>query len=432
MGNCLSRSLIAALFVACSGWVVAADAEAQEGAPEYRRADFGARGLGVADWVFLPPMLSVFQRPRPDYDPYGLRLGAFVLHPQMTVDGAYNSNVFAEEDNTNSDFLAAATPAFRLQSDWPVHLVGAEGAVRVVRYAEETSQDVVEGSGSLFGRLDITGDDAVFGKAGYAREVQPHGDPEDEGVVLTEFNRWLGQLGYTHEFATMNLRVNAVGQRYDYLDEADQDRDRDEVDLGTRLTYALSPRVTPFFEVGYGLQNFDDAVDDTGVDRDQTEYEAAVGANVLITEILQAELSVGVSYVDFQDSSLNSYVSPTLSGELTWNVTELTSIIAHAFRRESPTTQAGSSSRIDTGGGVRVEHELLRDLLLFAEAEYINDDFQDIDRIDNRILAGAGGEFLLNNYVMLFAQYNFEDRASNTAGRDFTQNIVLVGARFQY
>jgi hypothetical protein len=313
-----------------------------------------------------------------------------------------------------------------------VHLVGVEGAVRGTKYAEETSQDVVEGGGSFFGRLDITRDDALFGKAGYSRQVQPHGDPDDEGAVLTEFDRWTSQLGYTHEFATMKLRVNAVGQRYNYLDEQDQDRDRYTLDLGTRLTYALSPRITPYVEVGYGLENFDDAVDDTGVDRDQTEYAAAIGADVLITEILQAELSVGVSYVDFEDASLNSYASPIIAGEVTWNVTELTSVIVQAFRKESPTTQAGASSRVGTGGSVRVEHELFRNILLYGEAGYTNDDFRGTDRTDNRIRAGAGGEYLVNNYVMLFAQYDFEDRESNAAGRDFTRNVVLLGARVQY
>jgi hypothetical protein len=33
---------------------------------------------------------------------------------------------------------------------------------------------------------------------------------------------------------------------------------------------------------------------------------------------------------------------------------------------------------------------------------------------------------------MLFAQYDFEDRESDAAGRDFTRNVVLLGARVQY
>jgi hypothetical protein len=146
-------------------------------------------------------------------------------------------------------------------------------------------------------------------------------------------------------------------------------------------------------------------------------YAATVGADVLITEILQAELSVGVSYVDFEDASLNSYPSPILSGEVTWNVTELTSVIVQAFRKESPTTQAGASSRVGTGGSLRLEHELFRNVLLFGEAGYINGDFRGSDRDDNRFRAAAGGEYLIDNYVMLFAQYDFEDRESNAAER---------------
>jgi hypothetical protein len=380
-------------------------------------------------------MLSVFNRPRPDYDPNGLRLGSFLFYPELGVEGGYDSNVFAEEHNTNSDFFGAVTPAFRLQSDWSNHLLGAEGAAELTGYADETSQNSVQGRGSIFGRLDITGDDALYGSAGYRRVVQPPGEDQDEVAgdenEQTEFDRWIGRLGYAHQFARMNLRVDAQGQRYNYLDAPDQDKDRDTLDLGARLIYALSPRFTPFVQIGYTIENFDDAVDDTGVDRDQQKYSAVIGGRVLITELLLAELSGGVSYINFDDSSLNSRVAPVGNAELTWNITPLTSIIGLASISQDPTTQEGSSSRIRSSIGVRVEHELLSNLLVFGEAGYRNDTYQDSSRTDNRFRAGVGGEFLLNSYLSFTARYAFDYRESNVVD-DFTRNLVLIGVRAQY
>jgi hypothetical protein len=434
MGSHLSRGLLAALVVASGGLGAAPDADAQESLPDYRRPGYGARGVGTADWLFVPPMLSVFNRPRPDYDPTGLRLGSFLFYPELGVEGGYDSNVFADEHNTKSDFFGTVTPAFRLQSDWSNHLLGVEGAAELTGYADETSQNSVQGRGSIYGRLDITGDDALYGSAGYRRVVQPAGDDPDEVVGdendKTEFDRWIGRLGYAHQFARMTLRVDARGQRYNYLEATDDDKDRDELDLGTRLIYALSPRFTPFVQIGYTLQNFDD-VDDNGVDRDQQRYSAQVGGRVLITELLLAELSGGVSYTNFDDSSLNSRVAPVANAELTWNPTPLTSIIGLASISQEPTTQQGSSSRIRSNVGVRVEHELLSNLLVFGEAGYRNDTYQDSDRTDNRFRAGVGGEFLLNSYLSFTARYAFERRESNVVD-DFTRNVVLVGVRVQY
>jgi hypothetical protein len=362
-----------------------------------------------------------------------LRLGSFLLYPEAGVTGGYDTNVFAEEHDAKSDFFGTVSPAFRLQSDWSNHLVGVQGVAHFTGYADESSLNAVEGEGSIFGRLDITGDDALFGSAAFDRVVLPPGEDPDEVVDedQTEYDRWSGRLGYTHQFARMNLRVDAQGQRFDYLDEADDDRDRNVLNLGTRLSYALSPRFTPFALIGYSLDNFDDAVDDSGVDRDQDSYFATLGGRVLITELLLAEVSGGVSYTDYDDPSLNSVVAPVGNGELTWNITELTSIIGLASVRQVPTTEGNSAGRLQTGVGVRVEHELLDNLLMFGRAGYRNDNFSDSDRSDNRFLAGLGGEFLLNRFVSFTADYSFEHRESNRA-EDFTRNIFLIGARVQY
>jgi hypothetical protein len=435
MGSHRSHWLLAVLVVGCTGWGAVPSAEGQESLPDYRRAGYGARGVGTADWLFVPPMQSVFNRSRPDYDPTGLRLGSFLLYPELGVTGAYDSNVFADEHDTTADFFGAVSPAFRVQSDWSNHLLGAEGAAELTGYADETDQNSVEGRGSIYGRLDITSDDALYGSAAYRRVVEPPGNDPDEVANdendKTEFDRWIGRVGYAHQFARMNLRVDAQGQRYNYLDAADQDKDRDELDLGARLIYALSPRFTPFVEIDYTMQNFDDAVDDTGIDRDQQKYSAQVGGRILITELLLAELSGGVSYINFEDSSLDSVAAPVANGELTWNITPLTSIIGLASIEQQPTTQAGASSKLRSSVGARVEHELLSNLLVFGEAGYRNDTFQDSNRTDNRIRAGIGGEFLVNAYLSFNARYQFEYRESNVV-EDFTRNLVLIGARVQY
>ncbi len=430
MVNHVSRGCLGTLVAACIASALAGEAQAQNA--QYQRQSYGARGIGQGDWIFVPRLPSVFQRPRPDYDPLGIRLGTFVLNPELTVTGSYDDNVFAEEDNTNDDFLFTATPAFRLQSDWNVHMLGFEGAVTGTKYVDETDEDNVEARGTAYGRLDITQDDQLYGSASYRREVQSRDDPEDAGGDLTEIDRYIARAGYAHQFARMNLRVDAQGQRYEYLEFPDNDRDRNQLNFGARLEYALSPRITPFIQGGVQLQDFDASVDDTGVDRDAQQYAALIGARILITELLLGELAVGVEHTEFDESTFGSLTTPQVMGSLIWNPTELTSVILRAERTEDPTTQAGASSKVVSAGTLRVEHELLRNLLVFGQAGYRNDEFEDIDRTDHRFLAGVGGEFLLDRNFSFFAHYNFEDRVSDGADAEFTNNVVTIGARVQY
>lgn len=423
------RFLIAAIAAVAGGLGGMTAAHSQEPLPDYRRPGYGARGIGTPDWVFVPDMRTVFQQPRPDYDPLGIRLGSFYVNTQLGVGIGYDDNVFADDDQRISDGLVAVSPAVRVRSDWSNNLLGFQASGNVLRFFNETTEDRESGGATMFGRLDITSNDTLFASAGFRREVEGREDPENQGGEPTPFNRSNQLVGYTHQFASINARVTAQHERLEFLENADDDRDRDQYSVGTRLTYALSPRVTPFVEASARFFDFDEVV---GLDRDSKSVTVAVGGRILITEILLAELSAGASYTDFEDPTLESSTSPALRGQLVWNVTPLTSIILDAFRLESASSQTGTAGRIDTGGGLRLEHELLQNLLVFGSAEYQNEEFLDTNRNDDRVRVALGGEFLLNRNLSFGAQYQFEDRESDAAGFDFTRNSVFFLTRLQY
>jgi hypothetical protein len=374
-------------------------------------------------------MRTVYQRPRPDYDALGIRLGSFYAHSQLGIGVGYDDNVFADDDQKIGDAVGTLAPAVRVRSDWSNHLLGFQANGNIQRYLDETSENRETGGATVFGRLDITSRDTLFGSAGFRHEVQGREDPENRGGGLSPLNRSTQVLGYTHQFSTLNWRMNFRHQRLEYDNNADDDRDRDEYGGGTRLTYALSPRVAPFVEAGVRFSDFDENV---GLDRDSRSVAIGVGSRILITEVLLAELSVGAQHTDFDDPTLESSITPALRGELIWNITPLTSVIMEAFRIESSSAQAGTAGRIDTGAGLRLEHELLQNLLVFGSAAYLNEDYLDTNRNDDRFRAAIGGEFMVNRNLSFGAQYQFEDRVSNSPGNDFMRNSVFLLTRLQY
>ena len=70
---------------------------------------------------------TVLNRARPDYDPLGIRLGSFILHPTLAVAGTYDSNVFATPNTkatpVKGDFYVSELPSLSIGSDWNRHAV---------------------------------------------------------------------------------------------------------------------------------------------------------------------------------------------------------------------------------------------------------------------------------------------------------------------
>ena len=105
---------------------------------------------------------TVFERPRPDYDPLGIKVGAFLLHPTLDVRETYTDNLFATNNNKDDDFYTTIRLGGTLQSDWSRHQItlGAYGAID--RYFDTTSEDSEEWGLSMITRADLSSRDTFF------------------------------------------------------------------------------------------------------------------------------------------------------------------------------------------------------------------------------------------------------------------------------
>lgn len=61
--------------------------------------------------------VSVNERPRPDFEPEGLRIGTFLLFPQLGLEERYNTNIYAQRNDAKDDFISRLQPELRLESD---------------------------------------------------------------------------------------------------------------------------------------------------------------------------------------------------------------------------------------------------------------------------------------------------------------------------
>jgi hypothetical protein len=91
----------------------------------------------------------------------------------------------------------------------------------------------------------------------------------------------------------------------------------------------------------------------------------------------------------------------------------LTNVTFDGGRSNEETSVAGVSGFVSTRGGVTVDHELLRNMILSGRVSYENDAYAESTRNDDVLRGSVSSRFLLNNQFHLDAGYEFVDRSSS-------------------
>lgn len=408
----------------------------------------GRRGLAVAFALFVAftmvsvvlvaqaresdGPLAVFDRPRSSYDAKGFELGGFRLFPRAGLSETFDDNVFADDTGTKQDLITSVNAALLAESEWSRHELSLAARLRHQRFLDNDDQDRTEYFIRPSLRLDLAERSEANLTAEYSRRVIGRDDPEDAGNNdPTEFNRFSSRAEIIGRANRMFFGVNGRVVRDDYVSNGDDDRDRTVVRFGLPLGYEVSAKTDVVLEPFFRWRDFDE-VDSTGADRDSRAAGATIGIDTEVTSLLHLNLDVGFIANDFEDSRFDNTVDLIFDGEAIWYATPLTTLKAGASRRDISTGRAGSSSKTQSSLGVEVQHELQRNVLLGAKALYLNDDFRDISREDDRAILSLGAEYLVNNYVSVAADYRYEQRWSDEAGADFSRNLVTVGVRTRF
>lgn len=397
-----------------------------------------APGLALAQQDEEPdPNVSVQDRPRPEYDPLGIRAGSFFIFPSLTVEGEYDDNVFATDDDEEDDLGTIISPNIEVNSNFSRHAINGRLGAEVGRFLEFSSNNYYDFFSSIDGRLDITRESNLTGVLALDRlhEDRESADVLEEADDITEYWRGRASLAHRYNFNRIFTVLGAEFLRYDFQDPTDtineDDRDRNQYIGRARLGYEISPRLAGFVQGVYDIRRYDETPDDTGRDRDSKGYGLHGGVEVDITGIMFGELFAGYTYRKYDDDDLDNAGGLGGGGSLTWNITPLTTIIASALAEIQETTVVfegdEASADFEKTLSLDVTHELLRNVLLNANATYTRDDFEGTERSDDTFIAGAGVSYLLNRNLSLDATYRFSTRASDDETEEFTRNIVRLG-----
>lgn len=384
--------------------------------------------------------VSVRERPRPDYEAIGVRAGGFTVYPRVTVELEHSDNIYATPVLEQSDTIWRVRPEVAVRSNWSRHALGAFASASINRYSDFDTENTEEYTVAVNGRVDIVRGSNVSGSLQYQALTEPRTSPSAPLASRTpvEYSLLTGKMTGIKEFNRLRLTGKLTNLDYDYDDTInllggllEQDtRDRDEFIYGGKVEYAVSPDTALFVQVLGNTRSYDL----TGVGRDSDGYTATIGTNFEISELLRGEIEVGYMAQSYDSPQYRDVDGFSGQAQVEWFPTSLSTVTATASRTIEESVANNSQGYISSNVGATVDHEFLRNVLLSAHANYGEDDYQSIDRVDERAEAGVSGTYLLNRRLGLTLGYTYEKRDSSgvNRGTSFTENKLAASVALQF
>jgi hypothetical protein len=387
--------------------------------------------------------VSVQDRPRPDYLASGLRLGSLLLYPKIGGNAEYNDNIYATATGKKSDVILRVQPEFLLQSNWSAHYLDLYAKVDADQYVSHSTEDTTDWDVGTDGRLDIVRGTDIKAGAQAARITVPRTSPGSVGAAVPDqYDYNTAYLSGEREVDRVKVSVKGGWDHYNYfdvpqvgggvIDEADQNRD--QFDVGGRIDYAISPGTAWFVEVDGNQRSYQHAADAFNPARTSSGYTVLSGVNFEVTHLVRGEIGAGYLEQDYKSSRYGNDGGVALRAKVEWFPTELTTVTLSGDRSVQDAAFVGAGGYLTTNGGVQIDHELLRNVILSANGGYGHDVYNGVDRQDTRYTAGASINYLLNRHVKLSAGYVYFKQASLGTGRglNFEVNRLMAGLVLQY
>lgn len=385
---------------------------------------------------------SVKQRPRPEYEAMGQKMGGFTLYPRATVDLVADDNIYAVAAGETSDTIWRIKPEVALRSNWSRHALGLYASSTVSRYADNSDENSEEYTVSGNGRVDVSRGTFLTGNAQYQSLIEPRTAPTSPSASAEPVSYTVSSLGVSgvKEFNRLRATGKLDTKTFDYDDGTkvgggpltQRFRNRDETAAGLKLEYAVSPDTALFVSA---VRNTRDYVANTPADnRDSDGYVTTVGANFDLSQALRGEVEAGYMKQSYDNPLFADIDGASARGRVEWFPTELTTVSINGSRSIEEATAAGSQGYVSSNFGVAVDHELMRNLLLGAQAGYGKDDYEGVDRADKRRSFSASGTYLVTRNVGVVLGYSYLKQESTglNQGSDFTDNKVTGSLSLQF
>ena len=395
----------------------------------------GVPGYGLA------PGVTVASRARPDFDPEGVRLGSFMLHPQEEEGFGYDDNVLGSGSGRLGSWLVGSRPSLLVNSDWARDSVAGYFGADDERYLDQPHQGFTNWTASLGGAVAVGRDQLTVAVAHFALH-QSRTDldalPSDEPVGYRVDDV---RVHYTIALDRLAIMPGVAFSAYQYdsttifgVPASQAYRDRDVLQGDVTARYELSPQRD--FLVVTRVVGSHYVTPQVGMPtRDSTGYQVLAGLGDDSDGMWRYHLLVGWEDRVFHASQYSAHQAPIAEAAVIWSPSGMTTITGKLTRSIEDAAQEGVVGYTYTSARVVVDHEYLRNVLLQVSAGVQHADYLQGGGDSNSVSLGGGVTWLVNRHIRLAATYDFTDQRGTSSPTllttgNYTRSIGLLTVRF--
>ena len=241
----------------------------------------------------------VTEKPRPDYDAVGIRIGSLVVKPKISVGLEQNDNIYAAKNNAVSDNITVTTPKVEIKSDWSSHAFSLDAGLASGLYATKSDENFLDGHFVVDGRLDVQRESYLTGQAGILKLHEDRSSPDSSSAWKgpADYTQSNADLSYMHGLGRTSLTAGTgiTAINYDNVEllaggtEDLSVRNRNLYNINARAAYELLPTVRPFVSGRYEKRTYE--LSEAG--RDSDGYRLGAGTGFDLGGVTTGEIFAG-------------------------------------------------------------------------------------------------------------------------------------------
>ena len=347
-----------------------------------------------------------------------LHLFNLMIRPEASLSAVYDSNIFATRNDELSDLIKVFQARLKAESDWQSHQLGFDMGGTIGIYDKYNNEDYEDYWGRVNTQIDVSDKANLFGGLGYAVDHEERGSPRSDlvGSGPTTFKSRNAHAGIALTGEKLGLRTGGTIEqlRYDNtLPITNEDRNRDILGFGARLSYRLNSHYTVYVQGISDVRDYSIEFDDNGFRRDSRGHRADVGFLATPSDQIKAELYVGHLLQRYDDSRFNNVNTVGFGGSIQYRYSPRTIWSAQLDRTLEETTISGASGYLYSTVSGKVEHMVTPRITVSAAVSASEADYQEISRKDRYYAAMMGARYYPTANLFVGAEYRVQVRDSN-------------------
>lgn len=382
---------------------------------------------------------TVNERVDPDLLPVPIRWRGFEIYSLLDISEKYTSNLFATEDNEETDFVTTINPSFLISKDVGRHTFGFVLDGDYNKHIDNTDEDHLNFRARFNGTLEARHDILIPMEASYVigHERREQNFATNFAKEPLRYKSFASALGISYNPNRLDLSL--IG-RYNQIEFDDgrnnagqavirSDADRSRMELQARAGYAILPNHQPFVSVSVANTDYKrgdfQAGSFSGAERDSKSMSVLAGWEVAYKGLVEGYLGAGYTKRNYDSNTIDDVSSSKVAGNISWNMSKKATLNL-ALRREIAEDNQVLSAAVLSQGRIRLDYEFLHNLFFDAFVDRALADFQESSREDDIFSIGTGLRYMINPRYSVSGHYDFKARESNVPGLDYDRHQVMV------